>query len=68
MTYAFATSGGTPARAGVNPTAGSGLLLFRRQALRVRLLRLMEEDQTDFDAAKIPAIKKACRPVTTSCG
>jgi hypothetical protein len=58
MTYAFATSGGTPARAGVNPTRGQGFYFFDDKLSGYDFSSSWKEDQTDFDAAKISAIKK----------
>jgi SmpA/OmlA family protein len=58
MTYAFATSGGTPARSGVNPTRGQGFYFFDDKLSGYDFSSSWKEDQTDFDAAKLSAIKK----------
>lgn len=58
MTYAFATSGGTPIRAGVNAARGQGFYFLDDKLAGYDFASSWKEDQTDFDAAKIPGIKK----------
>jgi hypothetical protein len=58
MTYAFATSGGTPIRAGVNAARGQGFYFLDDKLAGYDFASSWKEDQTDFDGAKVPAIKK----------
>ena len=68
MTYAFATSGGTPARAGVNPTRGQGFYFFDDKLSGIRLLRARGKRTRPISTPrKYRRSRKACRPATTSC-
>jgi len=58
MTYAFATTGGTPVRAGVSATRGQGFYFFDDKLAGYDFSSSWKEDQTDFDGAKVPQIKK----------
>ena len=58
MTYAFATSGGTPIRAGVNAARGQGFYFLDDKLAGYDFASSWKDDQTDFDAAKVPEIKK----------
>jgi outer membrane protein assembly factor BamE (lipoprotein component of BamABCDE complex) len=58
MTYAFATSGGTPLRTGVNAARGQGFYFLDDKLAGYDFASSWKEDQTDFDGAKVPAIKK----------
>ena len=60
MTYAFAfaTGSGTPIRPGVNAARGQGFYFLDDKLAGYDFASSWKEDQTDFDAAKVPAIKK----------
>src|SRR5438132_8502167 len=58
MTYAFATTGGTPVRAGVSATRGQGFYFLDDKLAGYDFSSSWKEDQTDFDGAKVPQIKK----------
>ena len=58
MTYAFATTGGTPAREGVTPARGQGFYFLDDKLAGYDFTSSWKEDQSNFDGAKVPAIKK----------
>jgi hypothetical protein len=58
MTYAFATTGGTPAREGVTPARGQGFYFLDDKLAGYDFTSSWKEDASDFDAAKVPQIKK----------
>jgi len=58
MTYAFATTGGTPARDGVTPARGQGFYFLDDKLAGYDFTSSWKEDQSNFDGAKVPAIKK----------
>jgi len=58
MTYAFGTAGGAPAREGVSPERGQGFYFFNDKLAGYDFQSSWKEDQTDFDATRLPAIKK----------
>ena len=58
MTYSFGATGGTPIREGVNPTRGQGFYFLNDKLAGYDFASSWKEDQSDFDATKIPAIKK----------
>ena len=58
MTYAFATTGGTPAREGVTATRGQGFYFLDDKLAGYDFTSSWKEDQSNFDGAKVPAIKK----------
>jgi hypothetical protein len=58
LTYAFATSGGTPVRAGVNAARGQGFYFLDDKLAGYDFASSWKEDQTDFDGAKVPSITK----------
>jgi len=57
MTYAFAT-GGSPAREGVIPARGQGFYFLDDKLAGYDFTSSWKEDQSNFDGAKVPAIKK----------
>ena len=57
MTYAFAT-GGSPAREGVTPARGQGFYFLDDKLAGYDFTSSWKEDQSNFDGAKVPAIKK----------
>jgi outer membrane protein assembly factor BamE (lipoprotein component of BamABCDE complex) len=57
MTYAFAT-GGPPAREGVTPARGQGFYFLDDKLAGYDFTSSWKEDQSNFDGAKVPAIKK----------
>ena len=58
MTYAFATTGGTPVREGVTPARGQGFYFLDDKLAGYDFTSSWKEDQTDFDARKVAEIKK----------
>jgi len=58
MTYAFATTGGTPVRAGVSATRGQGFYFLADTLAGYDFSSSWNEDHTDLDGAKVPRIKK----------
>ena len=58
MTYAFATTGGTPAREGVTPARGQGFYFLDDKLAGYDFTSSWKEDQSNFDGAKVPAIKR----------
>ena len=58
MTYAFATTGGTPARDGVTPARGQGFYFLDDKLAGYDFTSSWKEDQSDFDGAKVTSIKK----------
>src|SRR5207245_6007093 len=58
MTYAFATTGGTPVRAGVSATRGQGFYFFDDNLAGNDFSSSWKEDRTDFDGPKGPQIRK----------
>ena len=58
LTYAFATSGGTPAREGVTPARGQGFYFLDDKLTGYDFTSSWKEDQSNFDGAKVPEIKK----------
>jgi hypothetical protein len=57
MTYAFGM-GGTPIRPGVNAARGQGFYFLDDKLAGYDFASSWKEDQTDFDAGKLPGIKK----------
>lgn len=57
MTYAFGM-GGAPIRPGVNAARGQGFYFLDDKLAGYDFASSWKEDQTDFDAAKVPGIKK----------
>src|SRR5262249_45066413 len=58
MSYEFAMTGGTPAREGVTPTRGQGFYFLEDKLAGYDFNSSWKEDQSDFDATKVPQIKK----------
>jgi len=58
MTYAIATTGGTPARDGVKPARGQGFYFLDEKLAGYDFTSSWKEDQSNFDGSKVPAIKK----------
>ena len=58
LTYNFATTGGTPAREGVTPTRGQGFYFLDDKLAGYDFNSSWKEDQSDFNGAKVPEIKK----------
>jgi hypothetical protein len=58
MSYEFAMTGGTPAREGVTPTRGQGFYFLDDKLAGYDFNSSWKEDQSDFDATKVPQIKK----------
>src|SRR2546428_3543987 len=59
MTYAFATTGGTPARAGVSAPPGQGFYFLDDKLAGYDFSSSWTEDQTHFAGATVSPIKKA---------
>jgi hypothetical protein len=57
LTYAFGM-GGTPNRPGINAARGQGFYFLNDKLAGYDFASSWKEDQTDFDAAKVPGIKK----------
>ena len=58
MSYEFAMTGGTPARQGVTPSRGQGFYFLEDRLAGYDFNSSWKEDQSDFDATKVPQIKK----------
>jgi len=58
LTYNFATTGGIPVREGVTPTRGQGFYFLDDKLAGYDFNSSWKEDQTNFDGAKVPEIKK----------
>jgi outer membrane protein assembly factor BamE (lipoprotein component of BamABCDE complex) len=58
LTYNYATTGGTPAREGVTPTRGQGFYFLDDKLAGYDFASSWKEDQSNFDGAKVPEIKK----------
>ncbi len=57
LTYAFGM-GGAPNRPGINAARGQGFYFLDDKLAGYDFASSWKEDQTDFDAAKVPGIKK----------
>ena len=58
LTYAFGATTGTPARDGIVPTRGQGFYFLNDKLAGYDFNSSWKEDQTDFNSAKVPEIKK----------
>jgi hypothetical protein len=58
LSYAFATTTGAPVRDGVVPTRGQGFYFLDDKLAGYDFASSWKEDQTDFNGAKVPEIKK----------
>jgi hypothetical protein len=58
MTYAFGMTTGTPARDGVTPARGQGFYFLDDKLAGYDFTSSWKEDQSNFDGAKVPTIKK----------
>ena len=58
LSYAFATTTGAPVRDGVVPTRGQGFYFLDDKLAGYDFASSWRDDQTNFDGAKVPEIKK----------
>src|SRR5262245_18828924 len=58
LSYAFGTTTGKPVRDGVIPTRGQGFYFLDDKLAGYDFNSSWKEDQSNFDGAKVPAIKK----------
>jgi hypothetical protein len=58
LTYAFATTSGTPARNGVTPARGQGFYFLDDKLAGYDFTSSWKDDQSDFDGAKVSEVKK----------
>src|SRR5437660_421615 len=58
LSYAFATASGAAVRDGVVPTRGQGFYFLDDKLAGYDFASSWKEDQTNFDGAKVPRIKK----------